>query len=180
MELCSRSETLGLEEAELIGLSTAIVTFRMREELRVRTPRSPPPPPPPEHPLPVVKTQDDVQARVSECIRFPTRCRQPAWCCICSSFTVQITDVNERQPVVSITQDLTYAPIVREAEEHGVTDEPVVRVATRERAPSPRHQGMYCHRTILVIVSIYVQSSRGDTGWREGVPDGRTNGLESC
>lgn len=69
MELCSRSETLGLEEAELIGLSTAIIIFRMREELRVRTPRSPPPPP--ENPLPVVKTQDDVQARVVGAFGFP-------------------------------------------------------------------------------------------------------------
>ena len=28
-----------------------------------------------------------------------------------------------------------------EAEERGITDEPVVRVVARERAPSPRHQG---------------------------------------
>jgi len=71
VELCSRSETLGLDEAELIGLPVAIIIFRLREELRVWVPRSPPPPPPPESPLPVGITQDDVRARVVNAFGFP-------------------------------------------------------------------------------------------------------------
>ncbi len=63
-ELCSRSEFLALEEATFIGLPVAIIIFRVREELRVRTPLSPPPPPPPASPLPVGITEDDVRARV--------------------------------------------------------------------------------------------------------------------
>jgi hypothetical protein len=71
VELCSRSETLGLEEAELIGLPVAIIIFRLREELRVRRPQSPPPPPPPESPLPIGITPDDVRARVLNAFGFP-------------------------------------------------------------------------------------------------------------
>ena len=78
VELCSRSETLGLDEAELIGLPVAIIIFRLREELRVRTPQSPPPPPPPESPLPVGITLDDVRARVMNAFGFsPEAANQP-------------------------------------------------------------------------------------------------------
>ncbi|KAF8341038.1 hypothetical protein F5887DRAFT_1076779 [Amanita rubescens] len=130
VELCSRSETLGLEEAELIGLPVAIIIFRLREELRVRTPQSPPPPPPPESPLPIGITPDDVRARVLHAFGFP----------------FEVANQPGVSPVLPTTQDLPSVPMVAqprlEAEEHhGITDEPVVSVVARERAPSPRHQG---------------------------------------
>lgn len=70
-ELCSRSEFLTLEEATLIELPVAIVIFKVREELRIRTPLSPPPPQPPASPLPVGITQDDVRERVVTAFGFP-------------------------------------------------------------------------------------------------------------
>lgn len=71
-ELCSRSEMPNLEEATLIGLPVTIIIFRVREELRVRTPPlSPLPPPPPASSLPVGITEDDVRERVAIEFGFP-------------------------------------------------------------------------------------------------------------
>ena len=75
-ELCSRSETLTLEEATLIGLPVAIIIFRLREELRVRTSFTPPPPPPPASPLPTGVTQADVRERVVIAFGFPPEIAQ--------------------------------------------------------------------------------------------------------
>ncbi|KAF8341037.1 hypothetical protein F5887DRAFT_428739 [Amanita rubescens] len=81
-ELCSSSEMLTLEEATLIGLPVVIIIFKVREELRVRTPLSPPPPPPPASPLPVGITEDDVRAQVVIAFGFPPEVanQEPAPC----------------------------------------------------------------------------------------------------
>lgn len=70
-ELCSRSETISLEEANLIGMPVAIIIFRLREELRVRTSFSPPPPPPPASPLPIGISDKEVRERVAVAFGFP-------------------------------------------------------------------------------------------------------------
>ncbi|KAK2467402.1 hypothetical protein APHAL10511_000637 [Amanita phalloides] len=73
-ELCSRTESLSLEEAEEIGLPVAIVIFRLREELRTH------PPPPQASPLPDGITLVQVRQRVVTAFGFPPHVanQQPA------------------------------------------------------------------------------------------------------
>ena len=92
-ELCSRSETIELEEATVIGLPVAIIIFRLREELRVRTSFTPPPPPPPASPLPTGITQADVRERVAVAFGFPIEvAQQQPGVVVCSLFRVQVAD----------------------------------------------------------------------------------------
>lgn len=144
-ELCSRSETITLEEATLIGLPVAIIIFRLREELRVRTSFTPPPPPPPASPLPTGVTQADVRERVAIAFGFPPEIaqRQPG-VVFCSLFAVQVADVFVQQlRAPAPTPGRTSIPMVErlrlEGEGRGIPDENVLAPA---RTPTPRQRGI--------------------------------------
>jgi hypothetical protein len=147
-ELCSRSETITLEEATLIGLPVAIIIFRLREELRVRTSISLPPPPPPASPLPTGITQADVRERVVIAFGFPPEiAQQQPGVVFCSLFAVQVADVFVQQvPVLAPTPGPMSIPTVErlrlEGEGRGIPDDNVVIARTRTSTPTPRHQGI--------------------------------------